>query len=274
MVTVVIPAHNEGRFIGPLLRKLIPAEGESDLAVIVVASGCSDNTAQIASSFGKNVRVIDIPAGSKRRAVLAGDAAATGFPRFYVDADVEIGVADVLALAAELAKPGVLAAVPGRVLALECCTLPVRWYYDIWLRLPEIRRGLFGRGVLGLNEAGHRRLRHMPPIVAGDLAASLPFAHAERRVVPRARAHCRAPGNLTALLRYRSCVTAEIAGAGALRSALSWEVRAYPADLLGIVRTEPGAAPAVAIFLLVTVAGWIGGRARRRGGNGWGCLPG
>lgn len=285
MVTVVIPAHNESHVIGPLLRKLISADGERELAITVVASGCSDNTSEIAASFGKNVRVITIPAGSKRRALLAGDAAATSFPRFYVDADVEIGVADVLALAAELAKPGVLAAVPERVLALDRCTRLVRWYYDIWQRLPEIRRGMFGRGVLGVNEAGHRRLRDMPPIIAGDLAASLPFAHAERRVVPQARVLCRVPGNLTALVRYRGCVASEIARVGELRGALSWETRAYPADLLGILRTEPGATPAIVVFLLVTVAGWIGARARGRGvasspagagraGGGWGCRPG
>ncbi len=273
MVTVVIPAHNESHVIEPLLRKLIPAEGNSDVAVIVVASGCSDNTAQIASSFGKNIRVIDIPAGSKRSALLAGDAAASGFPRIYVDADVVLGRYDVLALAAELAKPGVLAAVPERALALDGCALLVRWYYDIWLRLPEIRRGLFGRGVLGVNEAGHHRLRDMPPTAAGDLAASLQFAHAERRVVAQARVLCRTPRTVTALVRYRCCVVSEIARAGASRSALLWETRAYPADLLGIVRAEPGAAPAVAAFLLVTVAGWIGGRARGRGGSGWGCRP-
>jgi len=278
VVTVVIPAHNDSHVIGPLLRMLIPAEGKGDVTVIVVASGCSDNTAQIAASFGTDVRVIEVPAGSKRRAVLAGDAAATTFPRFYVDADVALGYADVLALSAELAKPGVLAAVPERVLALDGCSRPVRWYYDIWLRLPEVRRGLFGRGVLGVNEAGHRRLRHMPPVVAGDLAGSLPFAHAERRVVPQARVMCPAPRKLAALVRYRSCVAGEVARAGASRGALSWETRAYPADLLAIVRTEPGAAAAVLVFMLVTVAGWIGGRARARAGwtgarASWGCRP-
>lgn len=285
VVTVVIPARNESDVIGPLLRTLIPAECRSDIAVIVVACGCSDNTAQIASSFGKNVRVIDLPAGSKRRALLAGDAAATSFPRFYVDAGVELGYADLLALSAELAKPGVLAAVPQRVLALDGCALAVRWYYDIWLRLPGVRRGLFGRGVLGLNEAGHQRLRDLASLVAGDLAASLTFAPAERRVVTQARVLCRPPRSVSALVRYRSCVASEIARSGALRGALSGQTRAYPADLLGIVRAEPGTAPAIAAFLLVTAAGWIGARARgrgaallfagRRAGDArWGCRPG
>ena len=63
--------------------------------------------------------VIEIPGGSKRLALLAGDAAAAGYPRIYVDADVEFRATDLLALSRELAKPGVLAAVPERMLALD-----------------------------------------------------------------------------------------------------------------------------------------------------------
>jgi hypothetical protein len=48
----------------------------------------------------------------------------------------------------------VLAAAPQRELALGGRPWPVRWYYDVWTRLPEVRRGLFGRGVIGVSVPG------------------------------------------------------------------------------------------------------------------------
>jgi len=146
MVSVVVPAHNEAQVLGRLLGQLAPAGTPDDVDVIVVANGCTDDTAQIAGGHGPRVRVLSIPVPSKREALLAGDQAATSFPRIYVDADVEIGLADIRALAGALARPGALAAGPERVLALSGASWLVRWYYDVWARLPEVRSGLFGRG--------------------------------------------------------------------------------------------------------------------------------
>ena len=98
VISVVVPAHDEARVIDRLLGQLtsgLPPEG---LDVVVVANGCTDDTAQIAGRYEPGVRVLSIPVPSKREALLAGDQAATGFPRIYVDADVELGSADVCAL--------------------------------------------------------------------------------------------------------------------------------------------------------------------------------
>ena len=75
-----------GRLLGPLV-----SLGPDGLDVIVVANGCTDDTAKVAASFGPAVRVLSIPVASKREALVAGDRAARSFPRVYVDADVELG---------------------------------------------------------------------------------------------------------------------------------------------------------------------------------------
>ena len=52
---VVIPAHNEEDFIGPCLRSVvrsIDAYGAAHVDIIVVADGCTDNTAAIAAHYG------------------------------------------------------------------------------------------------------------------------------------------------------------------------------------------------------------------------------
>jgi hypothetical protein len=274
VITVVIAAHNHGHSIGPLLRGLIAPDSDDDVTVIVVASGCADNTVRIASSFGAKVRVFDLPWTSKHRALMAGDAAAAGYPRVYVDADVIVGAGDLRALARELARPGVLAAVPERVLALDGCARAVRWYFDIWQRLPQVRRGMFGRGVLGVSEAGHQRLLGAPAIVAGDLGGSLAFAHAERRVVAGARGVSPVPRTLAGLLRYRRCVASEVFAAGDPGGGLAAAAGLRPAGLFAIACTHPDAVPAAALFLLVTALAWAGARWQRNSGTpGWGCLP-
>jgi glycosyltransferase involved in cell wall biosynthesis len=112
VTTIVIPAHNEGTVIGRLLGQLVPDALSSELNVLVVANGCTDDTARVAASFGPSVRVLSIPVASKYEALAAADREAGEFPRIYVDADVELGTQDVKDLVTALDEPGVLAAAP------------------------------------------------------------------------------------------------------------------------------------------------------------------
>src|SRR6185312_16941529 len=137
VVSIVVPAHNEARVIGRLLGPLV-SFGPDGPDVIVVANGCTDDTAEVAASFGPPVRVLSIPVASKRDALRAGDEAAKGFPRIYVDADVELGAADIQALGAALSRPGALAGGPRRDLDLAGRPWLVRAYYAVWERLPEV----------------------------------------------------------------------------------------------------------------------------------------
>jgi Glycosyl transferase family 2 len=275
VVSVIVPAHNEARVIGRLLGQLVstaaPADRPDDLDVIVVANGCTDDTAAVAASFGPPVRVLSLPAASKREALAAGDDAACGFPRVYADADVEIGAAAVRALGAVLRRPGVLAAAPERDLALTGRPWLVRWYYDVWTQLPEVRRGLFGRGVVGVSEAGHARIASLPPVLGDDLAASLSFTPGERAIVPGARVVVHPPRTVADLLRRRvraAVVVTQIERAqadgatiGAAPGASAATARTRPADLLAIARRGPGMAARVAVF--VAVALFARARARR-----------
>ena len=81
MVTVIVPAHNEARVVGRLLGQLVSGAGPGEFDVIVVANGCTDDTAQVAAGYGPMIRVISIPVPSKREALMAGNQAAEGFPR-------------------------------------------------------------------------------------------------------------------------------------------------------------------------------------------------
>jgi glycosyltransferase involved in cell wall biosynthesis len=221
--------------------------------IIVVANGCTDDTAEVAAAFGPSVRVVALPVASKHAAVTAGDRAAEGFPRLYVDADVELRADDVRALAAALRQPGVLAAAPRRELVMAGRPWLVRWYYDVWALLPAVQRGLWGRGVIAVNEAGHRRLADLPRLQADDLAGSLAFEPHETVLVPDARVVIHPPRTLADLLSRRvRCLTGvtQIARGQDLDGSAD---RTRKSDLIAVIRRRPGMLPRVGYFLSVTV---------------------
>ncbi len=234
--------------------------------IIVVANGCTDNTAEVAASFGPAVRVLTLPVACKQEALAAGDRAAASFPRIYVDADLELRIDDVRALAAALSQPGVLAAAPRRELVMAGRPWQVRWYYDVWTLLPGVQRGLWGRGVIAVNEAGHRRLAGLPPLQADDLAASLMFEPHETALVPGARVIIHPPTTFAGLLCRRTrCVTGttQIERAQGLDGSAD---QTRISDLTAIIRRRPGMLPRIGYFLSVAVFARLrASRARARG---------
>jgi glycosyltransferase involved in cell wall biosynthesis len=265
-VSIVVPAHNEEAVIGRLLNRLLESVLPGELDVVVVANGCTDRTAAVAGSFGSGVRVVDRAIPSKREALRVGDNEARSFPRLYVDADVELGTADVRRLCEAVSDPGILAAAPEREFDMARSRWAVRWYYDVWTRLPEVRRGLFGRGVLAVSDAGHRRIAALPPVMADDLAVSLAFADNERAVVSGATVLIRPPRTWVDLLRRR--VRAEIGTSQLEREGAmpSTSARTSPSDLLRLVRLDPLLALRMPVFLIVAALARLGAhRAKRRG---------
>jgi hypothetical protein len=253
VTTIVIPAHNESRVIRRLLEKLTNGADPDEMDIIVVANGCTDDTVEVAASFGPTVRVLTLPVASKHEALTAGDRAAASFPRIYVDADVELGVHDVRALAAALCQPGVLAAGPQREMVMTGRPWYVRWFCDVWTLLPAVQRGLWGRGVIAVNEAGNRRVASLPSLQADDLAAALMFEPHETALVPGARVIMHPPRTFADLVSRRSrCVTgpAQIERAQVLDTSAD---RTRISDLTAIIRRRPGMLLQVGYFLSLAV---------------------
>ena len=104
-LSIVIPAYNEGAFIGTLLGKIIAVPTESlgfAKEIIVVDDGSKDNTAEVASSF-PGVRCFrQVPNQGKGKAVRRGIREAIGQYILIQDADLEYDPNDYLPMLSAL----------------------------------------------------------------------------------------------------------------------------------------------------------------------------
>ncbi len=73
MISVIIPAHDEGSVIARTLEAMTNGAAPGELDVIVVCNGCTDDTAAVARRFGPPVRVIETDIAGKSHALNLGD---------------------------------------------------------------------------------------------------------------------------------------------------------------------------------------------------------
>lgn len=189
-LAVVIPAHNEASWIRPCLDAVAASRGPARAQVIVVANGCTDQTAEIARGLnaalaarGWHLDVLDLAEGCKIAALNAADAIVKAPVRAYLDADVLVDEDVLLQLTEDLS--GARAAYASGTLQI---TEPVsgvsRAYRRIYQQVPFIARGVPGCGLFAVNTAGRARWDDWPAIISDDTFARLHFTKDERRAVP------------------------------------------------------------------------------------------
>jgi len=273
MPSVVIAAHNEELVIGATLDSVLAQETAGPIEVIVCANGCTDRTASVASRPG--VVVIDRPEPGKAGALNAGDQAAIGLPRIYLDADIIVPAGGIARLLARLEDgSGVFAAVPRRQLNLAGRPWPVCAYSMINERLPVFRNGLFGRGMIALSAEGRSRFDQFPAMIADDLFLDSLFTDDEKSEADDVLIIVEAPYTTRDLLRRLIRVrrgNTEMRAAGAagelgvqVRPAARW------AWLTEVVRREPRLAPAAIPYVMFTIAAGLLARRGTPSGQSWG----
>ncbi len=268
-MSVIVPAHNEERTMSRLLRSLLDGADPGEFEIVVVCNGCTDRTAAAAREAvpadTAGFTVIELGTASKAAAIRAGDGVATRFPRVYVDADVQLSRGSLRVLTRAVQGGSILAAAPRRVVETAGASRSVRWFYDVWSRLPQVQSGLFGRGVIVLSHEGWRRLSDLPSVIADDLVASEAFSVDERRVVDEAVVTVWPPRTLADLLRrrIRAVEGNRQADERGLRTGGS---RTGLRTLLLLVGSEPRLAGKVLVFLAVASAARVGAQRRRQQG--------
>jgi hypothetical protein len=206
-VSIVIPAHDEARVIGRCLTRLQRGAEAGELELIVVCNGCSDATAAAARLAAPGATVVELDDASKAAALNVGDELATRFPRLYIDADVEMDVAAVRAVAAALTAEGIHCAAPLPHFDVQPCPWYVRFFCRVLSGMPFLSGAhAVGTGVYGLSEQGRRRFGKFPMLTADDLFVMERFATYERRSVRTESFTVHPPRNLDGLLAVRTRV--------------------------------------------------------------------
>lgn len=204
MISVIIPAFNEASVIEESLRYLTENALDGSLEVIVVCNGCSDRTEAIARSVDGPIRVLAMEVASKTEALNLGDDVASGFPRFYVDADVRVDGRAIREVARQLDSGKALAAAPSLELDLQNTSRLVRAYYAVWTALPYFDESMVGSGVYALSEEGRCRFDRFPDIIADDEFIRRHFDPKERMRVEGTHFTIRSPKRIRGVLREKT----------------------------------------------------------------------
>jgi glycosyltransferase involved in cell wall biosynthesis len=262
-VSVVVPAHNEAAVIGRCLTSLLAGAEDGELDVVVVCNGCDDATAEVARRAAPAATVLEIPVASKIAALNTGDQHARHFPRFYVDADIELPTEALRRTAAVLGEPGVLCAAPKPSFNLVGRPWSVRAFYKVWQGIPYLNQEMVGSGVYALSEEGRGRFGDFPEITADDQYVQQLFEQQERRSVAGAQFVVHPPYNLKGLVSMRARAyrgNRELGRSGLAR------VAPPPSGSKSAARMalKPSLAPAVAVYAMVNLL------ARRRSRKHWG----
>lgn len=267
---MIIPASNEADYIGPCLAAVLAsAVVPGGAEVIVVANGCCDDTAARARGFARQAEaagwgftVIERAQGGKIGALNAGDAAAQGNMRAYLDADVVVS-ADLMAqIVTSLAGTDARYA-SGRAVIPRAKSAVTRAYARFWQTLPFAQSDAPGYGFFAVNAAGRARWGAFPDIISDDTFVRLQFSPPERISCP-APYHWPMIEGFAALVRVRRRQDAGVAEINALYPEILANEGKARLGLWGVLRraaSDPlGFASYAAVSLMVRL---------RRGGRDW-----
>jgi glycosyltransferase involved in cell wall biosynthesis len=250
--TILIPAHDEAQVIGRTLRHLQVGMRPGEFRIVVVANGCTDDTAARAREAAPGAKVVETARPGKAHALNLGRMAAPpGAVLICLDADLEVTAEALRALIAPLRRGEALAAC-GRMDVLTDCSAPlVRAFYRGWRLNPYFGRGKFG-GLFAVTSEAAARVFPLPPVTADDEFVRRSFRAEETAFVPDCVFTARAPRTLLSLLRVRR---RSLRGARAISrmGKRSPEV----ASALGMARrvaSRPSELPAFAVFVSVMAA--------------------
>lgn len=205
MPSIVIPAYNEERSIERCLSTLLANAKPDEFEIIVVCNGCKDNTAARARKFEDRVTVIETEVPSKPNALNLGDRAATRFPRFYIDADVQIDAAGIRDVASMLGDDSpILVAAPRAIVAFQDRPLLVRSFFHAWTALPYFKENMIGSGVYALSRKARERFDRFPDIIADDEFARLVATPAERKTSDHSTFTIHPPRTLSGLIKIHT----------------------------------------------------------------------
>ena len=263
--SVIIAAHNEAAVIERTLRSVLAnaATLARPLQVVVVANGCTDDTADRARSLGGAVEVIETPIGNKIHALNLGDRAARHFPRAYVDADCALTANCLRSVLDTFQKhPEARLVVPGVRHVYRGWNPLLAGYYHLWKSLPHVASQTMGRGFYAIDSALHDRFVEFPALTADDKFIRSLTGVSERFVAADSHTTVLMPATFRDLIRCKTRWTFGNMELAAIRPELRANDAEPHAGTGGFLLTRPWHWVNVPTFMFVYA--WARFAARRK----------
>ncbi len=203
-LSIIIPAHNEATVVERTLKSILANQIDRPLQIIVVANGCTDETANVVRRFSDKIEVVETPVGSKTHALNLGDRVAKYDLRAYLDADIELSPNALQDVVNTFNDPTIHLAMPRAKHLYRGHNPFLAGYYAIWRSMPYVRRGAMGGGFYCIDKELRSRFREFPSITADDkFIRNLAKPH-ERRVVETCFATVTMPQSFGMLLKVKT----------------------------------------------------------------------
>ena len=245
--TIILPAHDEAGYIDACLAHLLDQDHADPVQVVVVANGCTDDTADRARAHaprftarGWALRVEELAQGGKIGALNHGDTCAGPGVRLYLDADIHMGprLLSGIMRVLDTAEPRYAG---GRLVVAPARSPVSRAYARFWQKLPFVAQGVTGAGLFAVNQAGRARWGAFPQIISDDTFVRLQFSEAERFLVDELYQWPLVEGfsPLVPVRRRQDLGVAEIARLYPALIAHQGHVRPGRAELLRLAAADP-----------------------------------
>ena len=202
--SIIIPAHNESSGIERTLHSILACKLDRVLQIIVVANGCTDDTAARARAVPGPITVIETAIGNKVHALNLGDREALYFPRAYLDADILLTENALEGVANAFNDPNCRIAAPTPRHRYHGWNPFLAGYYQLWRSLPYVRGAIMGSGFYAIDAQTRSRFTEFPSITADDKFVRNVTKPEERRVVPGCFATVSMPATFSDLLKVKT----------------------------------------------------------------------
>lgn len=203
-LSIIIPAHNEAAVVERTLSSILANKVDRPVQIVVVANGCTDDTAAVVRTFGDRVELVETPVGSKTHALNLGDRVAKYDLRAYLDADIELSPNALQDVLDAFKDPTVRLAMPRAKHTYRGRNPFLAGYYAIWRSMPYVRKGAMGGGFYCIDKELRSRFREFPSITADDKFIRNLAKPEERRVVDTCFALITMPQSFGDLLKVKT----------------------------------------------------------------------
>jgi hypothetical protein len=165
--SIIVPVHNEANQVRRTAACLL-AGLPTDAEIVFCCNGCTDESSAILADVAQGrALILETPEAAKAGAIRLAERHTSSFPRFYIDADVEVRGADLTRLATALIDGEAELVAPKIVYDLRGTSCAGRAIHETALSLPHLQGAAFHH-VLGVSENGRRRWTDIPDISADD----------------------------------------------------------------------------------------------------------